>query len=874
MQETIILAPGANGTELLRTMAKFGKNTLGFRIMGALELAQTALMRSGISVEEDYLTRKEETSIISSFIKDIPYFASAAYSDAENLSGALTTLRSYIPRGESDFIHNEFLNAEFKEKNEAISKVYDQYLALCAANNRIDTISLIRKAMEQAEKLSSRIMTLKEYPLTPLEQALAETLATDEVETTSLTSLMGTSTKRTAINETPLTEKESEQTSQVSFLESYGSYNEIEAMIAHIYKNNLPLDECVIALPETKNYAQLIYDFTSERNIPVSFGCGVPVAGSNPARVLVLLRSWNNEGYQGIDALNKLLMSEAFDKAQLCENLSTAREGGISKGQVEMKNLPAMITMAGNLHLGLNREMNDRWIRECGSVLKTDEEKWLLNAVQKLSDELARGYEYILQTYSVIREGFAGRVDRAALKSLTEAIHAYSEFTSAESPDEIVENILSRSVCSENSREGALYVNSIGGALASLRKNLFIPGMCADYFPGSPSENYLLLDSDMKLFDCEKAPTSSGRIQQKKAQLDNLLSTAIDLGAAIHVSYSSYNPANLKNQNPSSALFEIYQKEHGENSTVKEFEDSFAHTTYFAEDISLDRYVGRNYNDDIPMIRSENESAGSVPAGISLANRHFSPSAIDDFFACPYHFYLTRVLYIPEVEETDPFEIINAAELGTLVHSQMERLAAEYEDEDTFLERAEKEFDDFLKIKRPLHKDAAAIKKKEYLDIIANAYRMDPNNEVLGAEDKKECFHESGVTIYGYPDRVEKTKDGEYIIADFKTGKNIKHKPDDHESCRQVLIYAYMMEKEGKPISRCEYRYLRDAKVIHCKYDEEMKAALNEDLTTFKNALESGHFPKEKNCTYCKCKSICGGISSDSNKKEEKEAEA
>ena len=64
MKEKIILAPGANGTELLRSLAKFGVNTLGVRIMSSVELAKFALMKSGISITEEFLTRKEAPSVI------------------------------------------------------------------------------------------------------------------------------------------------------------------------------------------------------------------------------------------------------------------------------------------------------------------------------------------------------------------------------------------------------------------------------------------------------------------------------------------------------------------------------------------------------------------------------------------------------------------------------------------------------------------------------------------------------------------------------------------------------------------------------------------------------------------------------------------
>lgn len=52
--ERIITVSGINGTELLRSLAAHGINTLGLRIMSPAELARTALMRSGISCGETF----------------------------------------------------------------------------------------------------------------------------------------------------------------------------------------------------------------------------------------------------------------------------------------------------------------------------------------------------------------------------------------------------------------------------------------------------------------------------------------------------------------------------------------------------------------------------------------------------------------------------------------------------------------------------------------------------------------------------------------------------------------------------------------------------------------------------------------------------
>lgn len=101
MKETMILAPGASGAELLRSLAKFGRNTLGFRVIGAAELARIALMKSGISAAEGFLPRKAEPAVIDCFLRDIPYFASASYADSESLAASLYSLRFLIPEDEA-----------------------------------------------------------------------------------------------------------------------------------------------------------------------------------------------------------------------------------------------------------------------------------------------------------------------------------------------------------------------------------------------------------------------------------------------------------------------------------------------------------------------------------------------------------------------------------------------------------------------------------------------------------------------------------------------------------------------------------------------------------------------------------------------------
>ena len=89
MQECIVFAPGANNSELLRTMARYGVNTIGLRIMSSIELAKYLLMKSGVSVTEEFITSREEPSVFYSFLNDVGYFSAASFADAESITSVL-----------------------------------------------------------------------------------------------------------------------------------------------------------------------------------------------------------------------------------------------------------------------------------------------------------------------------------------------------------------------------------------------------------------------------------------------------------------------------------------------------------------------------------------------------------------------------------------------------------------------------------------------------------------------------------------------------------------------------------------------------------------------------------------------------------------
>lgn len=831
MTEKILLLPGANGTELTRMLARFGKNTLGLRVMNATELAKFALMRSGIALEERFLPRKQEPAVVDGFVREISYFSSAGYADSEKIAAALYSVRSLIPKQEWDQLHRLLPDGAFPEKNHGLLAVYDRYLAALKAAGTIDTIGLIRKAMDCAVPLSCPIYTLKEYPLSPLEEALATQLTGKRIRS----SLPG------------LLEKDAPQLHDIDYTESYGSSNEVEAIFDYIVSHNIPFDECVVAIANTAPYAQLFYDFSQRNSLPVTLGCGIPILNTNPARLLKLLQDWATSGYNGVDALSALLHSDALDKKKLMGILGLERNHQLDK----------VISLAGQLRLDCDQEENRKKIAALprDSILAP-----YYPCVEALSQELALGESKLIEKFSLIRDGDIGRADRSALSVICDTLDAYTKYAGGSSLNQIIPQILQKSVCSENSREGALFVTGISGALASMRKHLFIAGMSASNFPGAPRENYLLLDNDFLLFaDAGTAPTSVNILQRKKAALEHLLTLAATLNVHTHLSYSGYDLAAMKEENPSSVLYDIFKQQHGNNATLQQYKDAFRHVVYFGQRVSGDHKVGQAYiqgKQICPQAPDHSEAPCAYTADIAL-----SPTAIDKYFNCPRHFFLVYIMGIHEPESDDPFTVMNATTTGSLAHALMEDLAHHHCQRDVFLQKAEDAFDAFLLSRPPIHKESAAAEKKAFCRMMANAYDMDPGNEVLSSEEDQYFRHSSGLLLHGIPDRVEKTPEGAYIIADYKTGKRITHIKDDIDTCLQVVIYAYLLEQKGIPITGCEYRYLRDALKIPCRYDADMKEKLDAKLAELKQALDTGVFPvaQSKNaCTYCTLAGICG----------------
>ncbi|MBR5755073.1 MAG: PD-(D/E)XK nuclease family protein, partial [Erysipelotrichaceae bacterium] len=467
------------------------------------------------------------------------------------------------------------------------------------------------------------------------------------------------------------------------------------------------------------------------------------------------------------------------------------------------------------------------------------------------------------------------RFDESARSAICSEINIVKN-AGLEISDDVIETILKKMAFRQPCEPGHLYVCPVDKASSALRSDLYVCGLSAARYPGTPKENPLLLDCDLKDLENETL-TSQGNVRQKREDLFSLVKLATALGNHISVSYPGLNVSELKHNNASSLIFELYRMENGQDRQMSDLENVTVKTGYFEPELSAGRKIGEAYNGSALILNKEAASDNNDKASFKL--HRYSPSSLNTFFNCRKRYLFKYLLNIPEPDDYDPYEVIPATEQGTLAHALMEYLSEHPMGKKEFSDLSKTVFDEYMNITVPLIRDKIDGVREEFVEMMENGWDMDDRfrRKVAFKEEDKEALHDdSGVVIHGYPDRVELTDEGKAVIIDFKTERDLgAHVEDDIDTCLQVIMYAYIVEKAmGLEVDHCEYRMLRhDARkgIVTCRYDDEMKQQLSAILKEFRRCMEEGDFDigpmtkdeEKERCRYCKYGPICGKIVED-----------
>lgn len=843
MKETIILS-SINSRELLKSLAIKDYNFFNTRILNANELAKEALIRSSKTLNLKKINTIEKQCFVYKLLKEIDYFKNSSFLDANNIVSQLDYARKLCRNNEEEKINEVLSNGEFKQKNDALLDIYNKYKKYLKDNNLTDEIEIINYAINNVNNIDAEFIILNETPLEPLEEELLKAVSNNKYFKKTIKEFI-----------------DNKETKNVTYTNAYGTVNEVEYILGYIGNEKIKYDNCTVVLLDN-SYTKYFINYKDNYDIPMTFEIGQDLSLSNSFKILTLLDRWNNQ-YNAINSLNDLIYAPEFNTNKFWNNISSDTLNDRTKSEI--------INTIGNLKLSIYK--NDK-LENYKNTLTDKKAIDNYQYIEKVADELYKGYSYIIQTYTNIENEI---LENKAIKTICSYIDDYFKYLPDKNIekdlplqlDDIISNLSNKKIMKEASKPGCIHITDLNGGLSCIREHMFICGLNAKSFPGSPSENYLLLDSDLEKFNEDCIKSSNNKIKLNKKLLEDVFVNAMASGSNVHLSYSGFSIADIKAENPSSMLYELFKIEKKGNVTTQELEKAIGEQhSYFNENISSLYEVGKRYKDGEKINVNIIEDLIESNASTSISNR-ISPSSADIFFTCEKRFYLNKILGIVEPEEDDPFKTVPDNDMGTLVHECMEDYGNNPNwNKEEFMNNADNKFEAYFNQRIPLHlKDKENI-KTEYLRMAEIGYNNDPKDKEVYASEKylgPYLDPITGLTFGGIVDRIEKLENGKYRIVDYKTYKEKKNIEGDINSCFQVVLYAYILENDKddpKEIEDCEYRYLRmKIPPIVVGY-HDLKELLKNKLQSIKNALDTGEFNYAKNpdedCTYCKFKNLCG----------------
>lgn len=250
-----------------------------------------------------------------------------------------------------------------------------------------------------------------------------------------------------------------------------------------------------------------------------------------------------------------------------------------------------------------------------------------------------------------------------------------------------------------------------------------------------------------------------------------------------------------------------------------------------------------------------------------LKSRNYSATDFDIYVNCPTKFLLERVFKLQELDR----DYIDRTYLdrGISYHKILEKYFKtnrEYNEEVLeqliLNEMFKKEIDKLTFLEYARFK----VEKKYLKEFIQEDLerQRDLNKEPFEFE-KKFNYKIADINIVGTIDRIDKVSDGIDII-DYKSSKNSakSKKSIINKESFQLPIYSYAQMLLDRKIKNISYGIIRDGKYIDIIKENadstEIENIVVESIREVKNIynkMNSGDFPKGKNCGDCVYKDLC-----------------
>lgn len=234
----------------------------------------------------------------------------------------------------------------------------------------------------------------------------------------------------------------------------------------------------------------------------------------------------------------------------------------------------------------------------------------------------------------------------------------------------------------------------------------------------------------------------------------------------------------------------------------------------------------------------------------SIFKKPISSSRLKLFLTCKRGYYFKYILKLKD--EDLPSDDLNLNDIGNFLH---ESLLEAYQDKSCF--KSLKSLHDTIcnKLDQKYHKKSLwllerEVWKKRLFGFCENELkRFDEGWMPIAFEKRLECKF-NGVDIYGFIDRIDRGKNGEICVLDYKSGRVHVEKKIENMSDFQLQFYYLLALNEFGSVTNTGFYDLVNSRIV---YDEDMDRKL-EKLAMIFDEIKSQkviNFTKDiKDCLY------------------------
>ena len=701
---------------------------------------------------------------------------------------------------------------------------------------------------------------------------------------------------------------------QVHLFSAYGDYNEAKEVLRRIFQERIPFDRVLIVTPSAEPYTQLFYQLlqqytyanaalAEQKELPITFGTGLPLLLSAPAKLLMLLLDWIGSGYRRHELID-IFTSGMFD----INADQRGPEGELTKREERFTRLNVVNAIKGAGLTWQRRSYIPCLEKYLAFVEERDNEKskqkkateWLIRFVTDFFGKIPEEDEDGMVDAEALLAALRTIVDRykrvnSPLDSQGSQVSAYELSTAindrrvrlTEVVEIVKEHMRDIRILYESPAPGKIHLTTFRQAAWSGRENVFLIGLGADHFPGTALEDPLLLDHERD----ESMPLSVDRINKNIDVMDAFLT---DFEGSLTCGYSSFDTIENRECYPSPLFRRLGEYASGEAERHAGF--VFDEAERFVDENDYWLYHGINreaYVRDDKRERSEGSYGAPIwgTAG-HRAEQVLSASSLSDYLQCKHMYFLKDILHLKEIRE-DAFDALgwlSGLETGNIYHSIFERFLILANKKHSLLADKEEAVECITKIteeeiagyEEQLPTASEYHTERQKGEILDNAVKFveyevnqAPFRTVLSVEM---AFGDDGALLIdlgkgksiqasGKIDRVDRTASGKIEIVDYKTGSKRPYEriadPADagiDEANAQLVFYYLALKKIARAgitddlqkeidISKVSYRFITekgDYDVISLPIGNDAEKCYKKALLDLVNEIEKGQFPPEK----------------------------